>query len=110
MPLTADAAIVTDTGLAVGAGGSLYTINNDAGWRTFCDMVNSGTSFSGMTVRLGSIIGSQSYPVTAAAGSDYSHLFSGTFDGNGKKLYFEGSAGNPAPFAFLVGTESVPLP
>ena len=108
VPVTASAAVVTNDDFTVNTSGTVYTIKNAAGWDIFCANVNSGESFSGKTVMLSGNIGSTSYPVTTSAGSDYTHSFSGMFDGGGNRLYFEGSAGNPAPFAFLVGTESDP--
>ena len=108
VPVAASATVVTNDDFTVNTSGTVYTIKNAAGWDIFCANVNSGGSFSGKTVMLSGNIGSTSYPVTMSAGSGYTHSFSGMFDGDGKRLYFEGSAGNPAPFAFLVGTESDP--
>ena len=88
---------------------AVYSISDASDWNNFCNELAGGNTFAGVTVRLTEIIGSGLYPVSRSAGSSYNHPFSGTFDGNGKKLYFEGSAGNPAPFAFLVGTESAPV-
>ncbi len=53
-----------------------YTIYTATGWDLFCDMIESGESFSGKTVKLGADIS-----ITRAAGSS-GHEFMGTFDGD----------------------------
>ena len=79
--------------------GDAYTIHTAMGWDLFCDMLESGESFSGKTVKLGNDI-SVSRIAGSGNGSNLTtndHPFCGTFDGCGKKLTFNyGSDGNPA--------------
>ncbi|MBO4864370.1 MAG: leucine-rich repeat protein [Eubacterium sp.] len=49
--------------------------------------VASGNSFSGKTVKLEKNIGSMDQPVNFSIGASLSKPFSGTFDGNGRKIY-----------------------
>ncbi len=66
----------------VNEAGDTYTIRNEAGWNTFCDLLadNAKGYFDNKTVQLGADIS-----VTRMAGGSY-HDFTGTFDGQGHTL------------------------
>ena len=86
---------------SVNGAGTEYTIHTATGWNVFCDLLESGESFSGKTVRLGADI-----TVTRMAGGD-NHEFTGTFDGGGKTLTVNyANTGNntmTAPFSYVDG-------
>ena len=85
-------------------GDDTYTIHNAAGWGVFCDLLESGTSFTGKTIYLNGNI-----EVSRMAG-DSGHKFTGTFNGQGNTLTVSyGSAKSriseqyAAPFRFVEG-------
>ena len=93
--------------LAVNDEDTEYTIGSAAGWNQFCNMLESGQTFSGKTVYLGTSI-----EVSRMAG-DEAHGFAGTFDGKNNTLTFNyGTADSPAdeqfvaPFLSTVGGTS----
>ena len=93
--------------LAVNDEGTEYTIGSAEGWNQFCNMLESGKTFSGKTVYLGASI-----EVSRMAG-DEAHGFAGTFDGQNHTLTFNyGTADSPAdeqfvaPFLSTVGGTS----
>ncbi len=93
--------------LAVNDEGTEYTIGSAAGWNQFCNKLESGETFSGKTVYLGTSI-----TVNRMAG-DEAHGFAGTFDGQNHTLTFNyGTADSPAdeqfvaPFLSTVGGTS----
>ena len=108
VPITASAEIVTDENFKYRASGNVYTIENEAGWQTFCENVKRGESFSGKTVKLSDNIGTKENPVTISAGSYYRYPFSGTFNGSDWTMYFEGSPDDPVPFPYLAGSQGAP--
>ena len=81
--------------------GDTYTINTAGGWNVFCDLLESGESFSGKTVQLGDDI-----TVTRMAGGS-GHEFTGTFDGGGHTLTFNyantDNNTRTAPFSYVDG-------
>ena len=82
-----------------------YTINSTANWNTFCNNVNSGTSYSGQTVTLNADIVVSSSNSDKMAGNG-SYAFKGIFDGNGHKItfnYTNTSTDWCAPFSHIEG-------
>lgn len=75
---------------------NVYLIDNLADWEAFCADVNSGTSFSGKTVKLTNNISG----ITTMAGTE-DHPFVGTFDGDNYELEVNitSSSAYAAPFA-----------
>ena len=71
-----------------------YTIGNKANWELFCNLVNSGYTFSSETVKMTADI---SDAVTTMVGSG-SNSFKGTFDGQGHTLNVNVTSETPAPF------------
>ena len=94
--------------------GDTYTIHDTAGWSVFCDLIDSGETFSGKTIILENDIGTKDDPITVMAGkcdpnnSANDRVFTGVFDGNHKTLTFSTTAADNyvAPFANMNGTES----
>ncbi len=89
---------------SVNDAGTEYTIHTAGGWNVFCDLLESGESFSGKTVRLGDDIGTAENPVIRRAGST-GHEFAGTFDGGGYTLTVSitGTVQGTAPFCEIKG-------
>ena len=94
---------VVDKIVGDGSKDNPYLVNTVEHWSLFATLVNNGTDFSGLFVRLGNDI-----TVTAMAGASRDKAFKGTFDGNGHTLTFNGgSASQPfgedncAPFRFV---------
>ena len=75
------------------------TISSAADWDSFANAVNSGTSYSGQTVTLGTDI-----TVSTIAGTS-TNKFSGTFYGGGHTLTFNATAtaDGCAPFGYIDG-------
>ena len=67
VPFTAGAAVVTNDDFTLSSDGSMFIINNMAGWNTFCANINNGESFTGKIVMLNGNIGTPSNPVTTSA-------------------------------------------
>ena len=94
--------------------GDTYTIHDEKGWDIFCDLIDSGETFSGKTIILENDIGTKDDPITVTAGkcdpndSANDRVFKGVFDGNHKTLTFSTTAADNyvAPFANMNGTES----
>ena len=86
--------------------GDVYTIHTAEGWGIFCDMLESGETFSGKTVKLGNDISVSR--MAGKTGSDDSTPFGGTFDGDGNTLTFNysGSEDFIAPFSWTTWTNS----
>ena len=101
--LTISALWVDDKNFSL-TGDNEYTIKTATGWQMFCDMLESGESFSGKTVKLGTDIGTEENPVKRMAGGT-GHEFAGTFDGQGKTLYVNitGTVQGTAPFCEIKG-------
>ncbi|MBR3454744.1 MAG: leucine-rich repeat protein [Bacteroidaceae bacterium] len=90
--------------ISISDDGTEYTIKTATGWKVFCDMLESGESFSGKTVKLEADIGTAENPVRRmAGGKDYE--FAGTFDGEGKTLFVNitGTVQGTAPFCEIKG-------
>ena len=86
---------------------SLITeISSKADWETFCNAVNSGTNYQGVTVRLMNDINEAVNTMCGAYTSDSDKKpFSGTFDGQGHTLpiYVENQKRFAAPFKCVEG-------
>lgn len=96
----------TVTAMSTGSGtdGAPYIINSADDWNTMAAIVADGKSFSGKYVQL-----NEDITVSTMVGTD-SQPFSGTFNGNGKKLTLSlGTETSPieeanvAPFRFIDG-------
>ena len=82
-----------------------YYISSVDDWDALAAYVASGKNCQKMTFKLTTDLGTTDAPVTTMMGSDKSHRFAGTFDGNGKTLTvsltsIETSPNYCAPFAY----------
>ena len=79
-----------------------WAIGSDDSWEFFCDALQQGDTFSGKIVKLADDVSAAGINVTRMAG-DADHLFSGTFDGNGKTLHVKLTSEGEytAPFRYV---------
>ena len=77
-----------------------------AGWNTFAESVNGGTSYEGKLIRLTEDIGDEDNRIITMVGTSEQHPFKGTLDGAGHTIYVaieSNSEGLLAPFRYVNG-------
>ncbi len=101
--VTIDAIWANPDDISISDDGMAYTIKTTAGWELFCNLLESGETFSDKTVYLGASI-----EVSRMAG-DGAHGFAGTFDGQNNTLTFNyGTPESPADEQFVALFHSTP--
>lgn len=71
-----------------------FTIANAADYKAIADACNGGNKYAGKYIKLLANIGSEEEPIKARIGNSATNYFGGIFDGNGKTVYVNLSAGN----------------